>query len=336
MGAIWLDRDQLREFLTEMIGTKLGLAVDNDDLDRFLTTRSVADSRVTGGPIRMRSEEVEELALSCLQHFGDPDAAHVRSKPLVTRSVLDGFKDFPHTMEVMSYAIAELGPRITGAHGKSMKVDDILSTAEERWGPTGRTVAERFFIELNARLFTSPWTAVARTEYHSRIELRDLFTSKNLPTAVQQFFDQRFVNYLDANGDDITKMHWRQFEGLVAEALVQAGLKVEIGPGSNDDGVDVRAWDPDQPDEAPALLLVQCKREKEKVSKVVVKALAADVTFEGARVGLVATTSSWSPGARETVRARSYPLLEADGAHIRQWIRAMRTPGAGPWLADSV
>lgn len=87
-------------------------------------------------------------------------------------------------------------------------------------------------------------------------------------------------------------MHWRQFEGLVGEALVKAGLKVELGPGSNDDGVDIRAWDPTQPDEAPALLLVQCKREKKKVGKVVVKALAADVGFEGARVGLVATTSS--------------------------------------------
>ena len=335
MGAIWFAGDQLREFLSEVVGTKLGLAVDDDHLDRFLTSRDMeVRARGTGGLIRMRSEDVEELTRLCLEHFGDPDAAHAESSPLVTLSVLNAFKDFPETMEVMSYAIAEMDPRLKGGPGVSIKVDDILSNAEERWGLTGRQVAERFFVELNARLFTSPWTEVARKAYDTRISLRDLFTSRELPSAIQQFFDQRYTDYLDANGNDITKMHWRQFEGLVAEALVQAGFRVEIGPGSNDDGVDIRAWDPNQPDEAPALLLVQCKREKEKVSKVVVKALAADVSFEGAEVGLVATTSSWSPGARETVRARKYRLIEADGEHIRTWIRALRSPGTGPWLAD--
>lgn len=334
MGAIWLDGEQLREFLTEFVGTKLGLTIDDDGLDAFFAARDVpANSKNAGGLMRMRSEEVEELARVCLQHFGDPDAAHVGGSPLITVSVLQAFDDFPQALDVVSYAIAELGAKAKGGSEAPIKVDDILKAAEERWGLRGRQVAEHLLQEVNARLLVSPWTDIARTEYRTRIELRDLFTSRSLPSAVQQFFDQRFIDYLDANGNDITQMHWRQFEGLVAEGLVQAGFRVEIGPGSNDEGVDVRAWDPNQPEEQPALLLVQCKRERKKVNKVVVKALAADVSFEGSRVGLVATTSSWSPGARETVRARKYPLIEADGDNIREWIKAMRSPSTGPWLA---
>lgn len=82
------------------------------------------------------------------------------------------------------------------------------------------------------------------------------------------------------------------------------------------------------------MLLVQCKRTAARVDKVVVKALAADVMFEGAARGLVATTSSWSPGARSTVQARGYPVDEANRDTIRGWLRSLRTVGAGPWMAD--
>ena len=62
MGAIWFDGDQLREFLSELVGTKLGLAVDDDHLDQFLASRDMEDrAGGTGGLIRMRSEDVEEL-----------------------------------------------------------------------------------------------------------------------------------------------------------------------------------------------------------------------------------------------------------------------------------
>ena len=48
----------------------------------------------------------------------------------------------------------------------------------------------------------------------------------------------------------------------------------------------------------------QCKRQKEKVGKVVVKALWADVQHEKASPGLIVTTSRLSPGAKEVCAAR--------------------------------
>ncbi len=124
-------------------------------------------------------------------------------------------------------------------------------------------------------------------------------------------------------------MHWRKFEQLTAEFYERAGYKVELGPGGNDDGVDARIWLPDAPEGAEPLGIVQCKRQRDKVEKVVVKGLAADVQFEGAAYGVVVTTSELSPGARATIQARGYPLVEVDRDGVRNWLATLRTPGTG-------
>ena len=64
---------------------------------------------------------------------------------------------------------------------------------------------------------------------------------------------------------------------LAAQTIT--GWHVELGPGRNDEGVDIRAWDAEPGADDPAVLLVQCKRTAARVDKVVVKALAADVMF---------------------------------------------------------
>jgi restriction system protein len=64
-------------------------------------------------------------------------------------------------------------------------------------------------------------------------------------------------------------------------------------------------------DSAPPAILVQCKREKKKVSKVVVKALYADIINERAESGLIVTYTTLSPGAEKVCRARlSYSTSE--------------------------
>jgi restriction system protein len=79
---------------------------------------------------------------------------------------------------------------------------------------------------------------------------------------------------------------------------------------------------------------VQCKRQRAKIEKVVVKALFADVLEEKATSGLIVTTSALSPGAQQVVGARSYPVIEASRGELRAWLEAMRTPGTGAFLAE--
>jgi restriction system protein len=50
---------------------------------------------------------------------------------------------------------------------------------------------------------------------------------------------------------------------------------------------------------------------------------------EGAEMGLLVTTSEFSPGARKTVDVRGYPIGEVNGEMIKNWIIELRTPGAG-------
>lgn len=336
MGSFWATGGQVAGMMAELIGTKLGLAVTSDDLAKAMRERDLSDSWPDDYHVlyRYRSEVWEHMVLVLLDAFGDPEADHVRRSPLITRSMTKEFGDAPEVWEAVDKTLKGLSSLKATADGKSLDPGPLVDAITAEYGPSGGLLAIRILQEINARVFTSPWSSVSRQDFDSVLPLRNLFASEELPSALGMFFDQRFIDFLHANLDDVGTMHWRQFEGLVAERLRRSGLHVELGPGRNDEGIDIRAWDAEPRSDDPALLLVQCKRTSAKVDRVVVKALAADVMFEGATRGLVATTSAWSPGARATVQARGYPVDEANRDTIRDWLHSMRTIGAGPWMAD--
>lgn len=70
--------------------------------------------------------------------------------------------------------------------------------------------------------------------------------------------------------------------------------EVQIGPGSNHDGIDVRVWD-----FSNNLVIIQCKKVKDKIDKIIIKGLHSDIEFYNAKFGLIVTTSSFSNGARK-------------------------------------
>jgi restriction system protein len=82
------------------------------------------------------------------------------------------------------------------------------------------------------------------------------------------------------------------------------------------------------------VILVQCKRQKAKIDKLVVKGLWADMLAEGAGSGMVVTTSTFAPGAATTRTARGYEVVEADREKVREFVIALRTPGAGTFLGE--
>ncbi|MEV7924301.1 restriction endonuclease [Kitasatospora sp. NPDC088779] len=338
MGSVWVKGQEVIEYMSEFVGFKLGLTVSAEQLAQAVRTHGALelwpdDLEVT---YRYRSEAMEYLGHTLLTAFGDPDAADVRDSPLAIAPLLKEFADFGDLDEALKFVMNGLPELPLNDQGDALDPAPLLEEVSRRWGVDGVAVALRLMGTVNARLTSNLWTRVRRTEHSSRVDLRDLFDSESLPLPLGVFIDQRFIDYLDANTKELACMHWRQFEGLVAEKLRREGLKVGLGPGRADEGVDVRAWDPDAPADAPAVLLVQCKRTRQKIERVVVKALAADVIFEGARRGMVATTSAWSPGARSTVDARSYPVDEANQDTLIEWLAQMRTPGAGLWLPEGI
>ncbi|GAB2962066.1 restriction endonuclease [Streptomyces heilongjiangensis] len=337
MGAIVLSGRDVVGYLTDLIGFKLGLAITEDELTEAASGHGLSDvwPDTMDATYRYRSEVMEELCQVMLAAFGDADATHALSFPAVMPQLMREFPDLMDDPGALDYTLKRL-PELSPASGTNV-IDPrpLFREVEERWGSRGILIAGRLMQIINRNLMASPWSRVRRQDFSSLLELRDLFDSEKLPVPLGLFFDQRFIDFLEANSASLDRMHWRQFEGLVAERLRRKGLRVEIGPGRGDEGIDVRAWEADSDETAPAVMLVQCKRTRDKVDRVVVKALAADVMFEGARSGMVATTSSWSPGARKTVEARGYPVEETNRDTLVTWLTEMRTPGCGAWLAGS-
>jgi restriction system protein len=70
-------------------------------------------------------------------------------------------------------------------------------------------------------------------------------------------------------------------------------------------------------------MLIQCKRYKDVVGIETVKAFWADVHFEGAEKGLIATTSSVSRDTKKICDARKWPMSFAEAADVQRWARTM-------------
>jgi hypothetical protein len=114
------------------------------------------------------------------------------------------------------------------AHAAASRVTDV-----------DRSGGRRSIIDLMFR--------TERFEWDGSVPLRDLFDLGNLGAGtaasgdLAPLIDQRFIDYLHAQPEDLSRMHWRQFEFLVGEFFRRNGYDVVITPPSGDGGVDVRA-----------------------------------------------------------------------------------------------
>ncbi|WP_181281603.1 restriction endonuclease [Aeromonas veronii] len=129
-------------------------------------------------------------------------------------------------------------------------------------------------------------------------------------------------------------MNWRKFEALTAEYFERSGYRVEIGEGRNDGGVDIRVWGQVDNKSLAPVTLVQCKRTKSKIDKVLVKSLWADVVDENASSGVIVTTSYFSPGASQVCKARKYPIREANRDTVMSWLKELKKTGRGVFMGE--
>jgi restriction system protein len=326
MGALWFDAEVLADSLSETVGYKAGLALSIEQMCDHLWGTRYPDVILQSeqSVVRLRAEEYEELFYKLLhrigytndEYNGDGTGAYLYHKYKDT--ALDAYLGVATIFnEICQRLIKE-----TAAKGsKAIDPRPFLQAAFDKYGELGTQMAMERIQAMNKGLHLSPHNAMRYTEWKNTEELKSLFQgSKNAP-AYGEFFDQRFIDYLSNNPDAIGKMHWRKFEEFTAEYFAREGFKVELGPGGNDDGVDVRIWKPDG--------IVQCKRQKDKVERVIVKGLMTDVMFEKADIGLIVTSSELSPGARQTITTRGYPIKEVDKRGVAAWLAELRTPGTG-------
>lgn len=329
MGGIWTHRSDMLRFMHECVGFRVGLAVSEDRLTRDLRQivaplQLPADERLQ----RFRSEEVERSARLLLRHYGDPAAADLYPVLEFVRGLLDQ----PEKLSVLEDVLDATPASLLGAgFASDTPWEELKRDAQSRYGALGVQVLEELREAAQLDTHLSPWGSQRWVEWRDVLDLAELSNSESVSAMHGTFFDQRFIGYLARDVARIDTMNWRKFEALIAERFVRLGLRVELGPGRGDDGVDIRVWGAD---DASALTIIQCKRQQSDVSQVIVKALASDVGWTGADHGLLVTSTRAAPSAKRVIETRSYPVRVVERDAIAQWLAEMSQPSTGLWMPD--
>ena len=332
MGAIWFKRAELIGASSDTIGYKAGLALSRQEIADYTLGMGI-DDWWTGDDdqqLRVRSEEFEQAIEQLLYSVGNiPTPSVVR--PDI--ALYHRYKEDPNSLATLQ-SVLKILQRLAPGPDSQLDPESFVRESKAHFGDLGERMSREFVDGLELFQHVNPWKRVRRRQWKDVADLKDLFESASLNTQYGNFIDQRYIDYLATNSERLDEIHWRKFEALTAEYFVKEGWKVELGPGGNDDGVDVRVWRADADPTAPPAILVQCKRQKEKVGKVVVKAMWADVIAEKAESGLIVTTSALAPGAARVSAVREYPVRQADRKELRKWLETMRTPGTGAFLSE--
>ena len=164
---------------------------------------------------------------------------------------------------------------------------------------------------------------VRQKVWDGTVSLNRLFDGEHIPDDPTVYFDQRYIDYLASNSEDMSHIHWRNFERLTTEFFRRQGYQVDLGRGTQDGGVDVRVWTDKDSKTGPLLMLIQCKRYNGVVGIETVKAFWSDVHFEDATKGLIATTSSVSRDSKKLCEVRKWPMTFAEAAEVQKWACTM-------------
>lgn len=334
MGSVHLSREALIESLAEIVGFKSGMVLTDSELLELLRAsgffeKILAPDGPGGG--RIRSEEYEDAVVLLLYKLGRTPSPN---NHFFLAEMFHKYKGDPATLDLymamgklynasMKQAMREAIAR--PPEGRSIDPTSFMTEAAHRHGRAGLDMAMEMITGVNRDLNRSAWGQLRSIDWKDEIELADLFKSENLATSHGTFLDQRFIDYLDRNFERIGDIHWRKFEGLAGEFFDREGYKVDMGPGRNDDGIDLRIYPAAEIEDTPPLIIVQCKRVKTKIDKALIKSVYADVLHEHADSGLIVTTSYLSPGAARMRTARGYNVEAADRTTLRQWINQMKT-----------
>lgn len=339
MANISMKRNEVLSLISEKAGYKSGISINYNCMIKYFDQR---DKEIFGGDkesfIRFRPEEYEQAFFNVLYGVGylrvEKPSPHAFEFLHKYKNDAEKFETFQNILQMRNEWMKEEVDRNIANGGKSLDPTTFIDKSERVYGNIGLQMCREVLMGIIEYGNASPWSDFRRIEWHDSIELKQLFESEALEASYGTFIDQRYIDYLYRNFDDIDGMHWRKFEALTCEYFSKEGYYVEIGKGRNDEGVDARIWPKMDDKEAPPTMLIQCKRQKDKISKTIVKALWADVTYEKAESGLIVTSTAISPGAKKTMIARGYNVTYAERDTLRQWIKKMRTPFEGYFLGE--
>lgn len=152
-------------------------------------------------------------------------------------------------------------------------------------------------------------------------ELKEYMRWKWICSLIKPDFDtldQELYAHFGKRPDQLKGLNWRDFEKIVAALLESQGYQVELGPGWNDGGIDLKLIQRDPIGDI--LTLVQVKRyNKIKIRLEAVQALHGVTMADGAANGMFVTTSAYLPSAERFADRDNVPMTLHTSSDVQQW-----------------
>ena len=329
MGAILWSLENMVNTILDIVIIKTGLVISDDYLIEILKEEFPNDrnfdnyTKTKKDAVRVRSETFDEYCWLVRKRLGELE----NISPLFLKNVDKALEwvDKGYDPAKVTRRLIEIAASLHD-HQNPKLIDPIEVMARavlEKLAPK-ELIMEMMDCLIGNQKQSNTITPVEELLWDGGVNLNELFEKESIPKLDSEFIEQKFINFLQANPEKLEYMHWRNFERLTAEYFKRKGYLVELGPGTNDGGIDVRVFDKD--DESKPYIIIQCKRHKTSndVKIETVKSFYADVDFEEAKKGLIATTSRIAPGGKKVVSIRRYPLEFAENKEINQWIEKMK------------
>jgi restriction system protein len=259
MGGMSGKAEVFQDLITEEVGCKSGLLLTDNEAHQLLRRKEHDEADLFNTDrdqvIRFRPEEIEDIILNLRHQIGNlPDARYGAYDRIVWMKKL-------HSQGV------DVGP-IYDAFGKIVESGKYRVIGEEaanemvQLSGMPELLVAQFLMHVATQMDRSlNWFKAESLDVKWAIPLRAVFESETIPDDPEQYLDQRYIDYFAKNGEDLQNMHWRNFERLTTEFFHRQGYDVQLGPGGNDGGVDVRVWPAEAARNGPPLLLIQCKRQ---------------------------------------------------------------------------
>ena len=305
VGSITFEKGLFADHLHEIIGYKSGIAASIEHMCDLLSGSGfddeISNSEIYG--LRIRSEDYESLYYELLHKIGvteKPYGGIVEIFQISKEIEKVGGMDFSADIHDIYHRNADLETKLAIKKNKrTLDPTGMMREAHDKYGKLGLDSIMKLIHGYAELMNHSPHSAMRFHQWDDILNIEDLFEQYRPVVSKGTFLD-----YLSVNVEKLGKIHWRKFEELTAECFSKFGYSVELGPGSNDDGVDVRVWNDDQ--RGAPKYIIQCKRVKLKIDKVTIKGLYADVLHEGSELGLLVTSLEFSVGARKTISASCF------------------------------
>lgn len=333
----------LTDELSDYVGLKSGLAITAADavrlLDRELarsdeskwwySPREWLSESIDCG-VRIRAENMESLVMRLLCSIG--------ALPTPWNQM--------QLLQVFAHEHPEIIAAIPPDPDEDESLFPVTPFVRFRWfveaqirGEVMRSDLADFVEDYRRRSILELMNRTAQASWDGVTPLKELFDLQALGGEAKgskdsaPLIDQRFVDYLHSQPEDLSQIHWRQFEFLCGEFFRRNGYNVIITPPSRDGGIDVRAVR-ETAVLGPELVLIQAKRfaDGRPVGIESVKALWSDVDDANATRGVIATTSTLASGAQTFCQARHYRLTAAERPTVENWLKSMATHPR--WLHD--